>query len=379
MRIGLRIVAASLSLAASAIAVQTFRNARALPVARRVPQQERHDDLDCTVSVLLPVRDESTNIRRCLPSLLRLVGPTQIVVLDDHSTDDTADTARDLTHGDPRALVISSETDEVPAGWLGKPWACERLAQVATGEVLAFVDADVTLDPSALVSAVSLMRELNVDMICPYPLQQTSTPLTRLVQPLLQWSWLALIPLATSMDRQWPSMAVGNGQFALFDAAAYRAVGGHNAVAGDVLEDVGLARALRRAGYRTAVVDGSQIATCRMYETDHELIDGYSKSLWAASGSEAGALAVAGVLKLLYVVPPVLALTSRNRTVKAWGLLGYCAGVTSRALVARKTGQRVWPEALTQPLSIMAFSGLTVVSIWRHRHGQITWKGRTLP
>ena len=379
MRIGFRIVAASLSLTASAIAMQTLRNARALPVARRIPQQEQNGDSDCTISVLLPVRDESANIRRCLPSLLRLVGQTQIVVLDDHSTDDTADTARDLTHGDPRALVISSETDEVPAGWLGKPWACERLAQVATGEVLAFVDADVTLDPSALVSAVSLMRELNVDMICPYPLQQTSTPLTRLVQPLLQWSWLALIPLATSMDRQWPSMAVGNGQFALFDAAAYRAVGGHNAVAGDVLEDVGLARALRRAGYRTAVVDGSQIATCRMYETDHELIDGYSKSLWAASGSEAGALAVAGVLKLLYVVPPVLALTSRNRTVKAWGLLGYCAGVTSRALVARKTGQRVWPEALTQPLSIMAFSGLTVVSIWRHRHGQITWKGRTLP
>ena len=120
-------------------------------------------------------------------------------------------------------------------------------------------------------------------------------------------------------------MAVGNGQFVVFNAPAYRSVGGRVAVAGDVLEDVGLARAMRRAGYRTAVVDGSAIAKCRMYETTRELVDGYTKPLWAASGSEKGALGIAGLLKLLYVLPPLSAATSRDRNDEAWGAVGYAA------------------------------------------------------
>ena len=244
---------------------------------RRHKPWTRHNDQRPTSS---PQR--GGNIERCLPTLLSLHGATEILVLDDQSTDDTAAIAKRLVEADPRAAVLQDNSTSIPPGWLGKSWACERLAQAAKGTMLAFVDADVTLDPGALVSAVRLMRELNVDMICPYPEQLTSTPLTRLVQPLLQWSWLTFIPVTTSMDRQLPSMAVGNGQFAVFNAPAYRSVGGHAAVAGDVLEDVGLARAMRRAGYRTAVVDGSAIAKCRMYETDRELVDGYTKSLWAA-------------------------------------------------------------------------------------------------
>ena len=379
MRIPLRVVAATLGLAATALAVGTLRNARSLPVAQPSSGADTSPGPDTTISVLLPARNESGNIERCLPTLLSLHGATEILVLDDQSTDDTAAIAKRLVEADPRAAVLQDNGTSIPPGWLGKSWACERLAQAAKGDVLAFVDADVTLNPSALVSAVRLMRELNVDMICPYPEQLTSTPLTRLVQPLLQWSWLTFIPVTTSMDRQLPSMAVGNGQFAVFSAPAYRSVGGHAAVAGDVLEDVGLARAMRRAGYRTAVVDGSAIAKCRMYETDSELVDGYTKSLWAATGSELGALGIAGLLKLLYVLPPLFAATSRDRNVRAWGAVGYAAGVASRVVVARKTGQRVWPEALTQPLSVTAFSALTVISIWRHRRGELQWKGRPLP
>ncbi len=380
----MRFVAATATLLATAATIQALRNAVSLPQALPLPPlpplpESPGTQSDERISVLLPVRDEVHNISACLPSLLAQQNVTEILVLDDASSDGTAKIAESIAATDPRVRFHRGSTAEVPYGWIGKPWACERLARLATGDVLVFVDADVVLDPGATASAVRLMRELRLDMLCPYPKQLTTTTVTRFVQPLLQWSWMSFIPLKLSMDRQWSSMAVGNGQFAVFDAAAYAAVGGHSAVAGEVVEDVALARVLRRSGYRTAVVDGSRIATCRMYDSNSALVDGYTKSLWRAFGSEPAAIAAAGLLKLMYVLPPLLVLTSRDRVVRRWGLFGYSAGVVGRVIVARRTAQRVWPDALAHPLSILAFSALTALSVWRHRRGQLTWKGRPLP
>lgn len=379
----MRSIAAAAALLATAAAVQAARNARALPRLQpsptNGPQPPAVGKTGDRISLLLPVRDEATNITTCLPSLLAQENVTEIHVLDDASSDGTAEIAESIVADDHRAHIHRASSNAIPPGWIGKPWACERLAGFATGDVLIFVDADVVLEPSATESAVRLMRELKLDMLCPYPQQVTTTLTTRVVQPLLQWSWMSFIPLKLSMDRQWPSMAVGNGQFVLFDAAAYAAIGGHSAVAGDVLEDVGLARAFRKAGYRTAVVDGSRIATCRMYESTAELVEGYTKSLWCAFGSEGSAFAVAGLLKLMYVLPPLLAVTSRDRQIRCWSAFGYVAAVAGRVVVARATGQRTWPEALAHPLSILTFAGLASLSVWRHRRGQLAWKGRPLP
>ena len=277
MRIPLRLVAATLGLAATALAVGTLRNARSLPVAQ--PSSGADTTLDPTqrsASYFQPAT--SGNIERCLPTLLSLHGATEILVLDDQSTDDTAAIAKRLVEADPRAAVLQDNSTSIPPGWLGKSWACERLAPGGDGDVLVFVDADVTLDPSALVSAVRLMRELNVDMICPYPEQLTSTPLTRLVQPLLQWSRLTFIPVTTSMDRQLPTW---------LSATASLLSSTHPPIAASVVSaaicgrrnDVGLARAMRRAGTerRLSMARRSPSVACM---TDRgELADGYTKSL----------------------------------------------------------------------------------------------------
>lgn len=377
MKHPLRYVAAFGAITAIAATAHTIHNARTLPSVR--PQRDPATATTERVSVLLPARDESQNIGACIASIVSQSDVDEIIVLDDASTDGTAAVAIDAANSDPRVCVQTDLPNSVPAGWLGKSWACERLARSATGDVLIFIDADVRLREGAVNAAVMRLRELELDMLCPYPQQAARTTLTRIVQPLLQWSWLTFIPGEISMRQQLPSMAVGNGQFMVVDARAYRAVGGHSAVAADVLEDVALARIFREFGLRTAVVDGSEVATCQMYRTDTELVDGYTKSLWDAFGSESAAIATLSALKLIYVLPPFMAVVSNDRNTRLWGALGYLAAVTGRVVVARRTGQRVWPDSLAAPVSVAALSALTVLSIRRHRRGTIVWKGRGLP
>jgi len=298
----------------------------------------------------------------------------QIIVLDDESSDDTADIAAHLLATDPRARLLRSDQTP-PSGWLGKPWACQRLADAADAEVLVFVDADVVLAPGAVAAAATMLAELDLAMLCPYPKQQTTTLLTRLVQPLLQWSWLTFIPYRYSMAVQPESMAVGNGQFALFDGDQYRRIGGHSAVAGEVVEDVAFARALRNAGARTAVVDGQHVATCRMYTTNTELIDGYTKSLWQAFGGRAQQAGTLGLLTVLYLLPATV-VASSDRTTRISARVAVAAAVVGRVLVARRTGQRALPDVAAAPASIAALICLTVVSSYRHTRGELRWKGR---
>ena len=332
--------------------------------------------IDEKVSVLLPVRDEAARVTDCLKALLAQVDvpDLEIVVLDDGSTDDTARIVHDIASGDPRVRLIDGGRLPPPGGWLGKTWACQRLAEAATGQVFVFVDADVVLSPTAVAATVALMRASGLALVSPYPRQVSGTVGERLVQPLLQWSWLTTLPLGPAERSPRPSLAAANGQLLAVAAGAYARAGGHEAVKGTVLEDVGLLRALKRSGGRGTVVDGTQLATCRMYKGWAELEAGYTKSLWAAFGSPAGAAAAASGLALVYVLPFLAALRG-----SPWGAAGYAAGVTGRAVVARRVGGRVWPDSLAHPVSVSLLGYLTVRSLAARRSGTLTWKGRALP
>jgi GT2 family glycosyltransferase len=325
------------------------------------------------VSVLIPARDEEDRIAHCLTSLLDQIGipDLEVLVLDDDSTDRTAAIVAELAGRDPRLRMLSGAP--LPTGWLGKPHACDQLATVATGSVLVFVDADVRLAPHALAATVAVLRDNTLDLVCPYPRQLARTPAERLVQPLLQWSWLTTLPLPLAERSPWPSLTAANGQLLAVDAAAYRRAGGHRAVRAEVIEDVALLRAVKRAGGRGGVVDGTGLATCRGYHGWHDLRDGYSRSLWATFPSPAAAAGAIGLLGLCYVLPAAAALRG-----SAVGAAGYLAGVTGRYLVAERTGGRSLPDSLAHPASITLLGWLTVRS-WRlHRRGGLSWKGRSL-
>jgi hypothetical protein len=222
-----------------------------------------------------------------------------------------------------------------------------------------------------VAAVVALLRDSGLDLVSPYPRQVAVTHAERLVQPLLQWSWLTTLPLLAAERSRRPSLAAANGQLLVVDAAAYRRAGGHAAVAGEVLEDIALLRAVKRTGGRGVPCDGSEVASCRMYTSWGEVEAGYTKSLWSAFGSPAGAAAVVGVLGLAYVWPAVAALRG-SRT----GLVGVGAGALGRYLSAEATGARSLPDALAHPVSVVLFGYLTVRSFVGRYRGTLRWKGR---
>jgi len=340
------------------------------PPARPGPAGER-------VSVLVPMRDEAENAVACLRSVLAQAGvdELEVVVCDDGSTDGTAALVAALAAGDDRLRLLAGGADRPPAGWAGKPWACHRLAAQASGAVLVFLDADVRLEPGGLAATVALLRGARLDLVSPYPRQVAITAAERVVQPLLQWSFLTTLPLRAAETSKRASLTAANGQLLAVDAARYHRAGGHAHpdVRGAVLDDIALARVVKAAGGRGGVADGTTLAHCRMYASWSALRAGYTKSLWDAFGGRAGAAGALAGLGLAYLVPPVAALTG-----SPVGAVGYLAAVAGRAAVARRVGGRVLPDAAAHPASVAALGYLTVASLRAASTGQLRWKGRAL-
>lgn len=318
------------------------------------------------VPVLVPARDEADDIAGCVSSVLGQPGLLELIVLDDNSTDATAPRAEQAG-----ARVLSGAP--LPEGWLGKPWACAQLAAAAdpAAEILVFLDADVRLEPGALRRAVGLLERTGLDIVCPFPRQEAHGVAERLVQPLLQWSWLTTLPLRVAERSPRPSLTAACGQFVVVRRAALHRAGGHAAVRAQVLDDIALVRAVKAIGGRGGVVDGSALARCRMYRGWAELRDGYAKWLWSAFGSRSAAGAVLAALALVYVLPPLVAL--RGSRV---GWVGYAGAVASRVVAARASGGRALPDAAAHPASILVLGYLTVRSVAEHRRGALRWKNR---
>ncbi|KQU57324.1 glycosyl transferase [Rhodococcus sp. Leaf278] len=341
------------------------------------------------IVVCIPARDELTTLPWLIGDLLRQRScpDMQVIVLDDDSSDGTASAARAAAAGDPRIRIVTSRAAP-PAGWTGKAAACAELARLADEgdaqtSLIMFVDADVRLAPDAVAAAARTLRQYDVALLCPWPEQLVGSIAERLVQPLLAWSWMSTLPVPVANSTLLPSMAVACGQFMAFDAAAYRAIGGHGCVAASATEDLDLARTLRQRGMSTAVVSGAGFVSCRMYRSATDLRSGYSRWLWNEFGGPVGSITATLASAMIYLVPPMAALTASG-SVRRLGLAGYLAGTVSRlAARRRESGPRFGVDdvldAALHPVSILAFTGLVAESHVRRRRGSLTWKSRPSP
>jgi cellulose synthase/poly-beta-1,6-N-acetylglucosamine synthase-like glycosyltransferase len=314
-----------------------------------------------SVVVLLPVRNEQENIPQLIQSLKTQMGIRDLTFnfLDDNSSDQTVNLIEEHIVGDPRFTLTFGA--QLPEDWLGKPFALQQAFEASDSQVVVVIDADVRLKADALVSAITLMRSRQFSFISAYPKQIAITWAERLIQPLLQWSWMSSVPLRIAERSHNPAFAVANGQFFIADRAALQAVGAFECVKMEIVDDIALARALLKNGFLGTVIDGSRIAMCRMYQSWPELREGYSKSLRVAFGSWVGSAFAITLLMLSGIAPLLL------------GLGGYAIIVANRAICARATGGRI-VDALLHPLSILLLTYLIIRS-WKMR-GRTQWKGR---
>ncbi|HUW87986.1 MAG TPA: glycosyltransferase family 2 protein [Candidatus Paceibacterota bacterium] len=322
------------------------------------------------ITVLVPLRNEEKNVEAVVASLKKQRGLPHfnIVLIDDNSTDQTRRLCSEAISNDSRfSLLVGSK---LPKEWLGKPFALKQGLELCDSELIILIDADVRLKENAIAEAATLFAAKGLDFISVYPKEIALTWSERLIQPLLQWSWLASVPLKVAEHSSRQSLAIANGQFFLLRKSSLLAVGGFDSICDAVIDDIALARVFLRNGFHGTVVDGSRVAECRMYQSWEELRNGYSKSLPVAFGGWFGSSLVVILLFLTGVLPLAFALTGSTVGIASLSLI-----YLSRLLSARITGGR-WIDAIAHPLSSLLLIYMIVRS-WRTR-GKILWKGRAI-
>lgn len=333
-----------------------------------VPGKAPDGSLRPPVTIVIPARDEAANLPVLLASLVPQTTPAdEVVVVDDHSSDATADVAR--TGG---ATVVPAPP--LPTGWAGKQWACHTGARGAANEVVVFLDADTCVEPGGLDRIAVLGARRGLTSIQPFHLVPSwPERLAAFFNVVAMMGTAACTPLG---ERLAPQGAFGPCLASLL--ADYRAAGGHAAVPAAVLDDVAIAAAYRRAGLPVRVLGGRGTISFRMYPGGlGDLVAGFTKNLASAAVAinPAVALAVAGWLAAC-AAPLVL----------AWRLPGPLAAACYLVVVAqlvvhlRRLGGFGGLVALAYPVALALFLTVLVRSlIATYVLGRVTWKGRSLP
>jgi chlorobactene glucosyltransferase len=332
------------------------------------------------ISVLIPARNEARNIHRCLHSLLAQDYPLiEVVVLDDGSTDETAEIVAEIAQQDPRVRLVRGQP--LPQGWMGKNFACHQLAGLAQGDWLLFTDADTDHRPDTLAWAVEAAEQNRADLVSLIPHTVTHTLGERLLLPVIPFGLIACLPLALGEWLRIPFLAMAVGPFMLFRREAYRRVGGHQAVQGEIAEDVMLARQVRRAGGRVILLDGSEQVDVHFYHGFREAWRGLAKSVFAVFGYRLlPSLLMIGFYGFLFLWPVLLlfaglwqgrmgepALRLALFQVSLNGGLWYAVAAHFR--LPRRT-------AIFYPIIVLLTILIILDSIWQAAFRGIDWKER---
>ncbi|HEV2643032.1 MAG TPA: glycosyltransferase family 2 protein [Candidatus Elarobacter sp.] len=347
---------------------------------RTVPELATLHDAP-SLSVVVPARNEERNVERCVRSLLaQTLTDVEVIVVDDRSTDRTAAILAELAGEQPRLRIVPGEP--LPDGWVGKPWAVAQGERAARGEWLLFTDADTWHAPHACASALAFARAHRADALTLWTYQELGTWSERAVLPtLLGMVLLASGPIAQLNDPADRDHALANGQYVLVTRAAHDALGGFEALRGEIVEDVAFAHRLKADGrFRLVLADGHNIVRVRMYTSLRELWNGFSKNMYAGAKGDLRALS-GGIafLALLSVVPAALAVDgiARKRPWRALeALLCLANGVAVQTYGIGKTGiprRYGWYAPLGYAMcgAIMLNSTLRVVT------GRgVEWRGR---
>lgn len=320
-------------------------------------------------SILVPCRNEADNVSELVSSLGALDHPRyEVIFIDDNSTDNTGDLLSQAVRERPAMKVVSAPA--LPDTWMGKPWALSQGLDHAHHEYIVTVDADVRLAPDSLSAMDAVLQRTGSDFLSPYPAQIAETLTERLIQPLLQWTWMTTVPLRLAMRSARPSLAVANGQFLFIKKSALVSIGGFNSIQSSVLDDIDLARVLVRSGYKGGVCDGSTIASTRMYASFAEIRAGYGKSMSTGFGGIIGSLALALVMAISAVVPFIYSIAGSSIATAALLL------VLASRVVSAISSRSLLIDALLHPISALFFIYLLIYS--NLFHSKIMWKGRSI-
>jgi chlorobactene glucosyltransferase len=333
------------------------------------------------VSVIIPARNEQREVEAAVRSHLAQDFPDfEVIVVEDCSTDATPRILERLAVGEPRLRVVPGR--EPLPGWLGKPHALHLGAQKARGELLLFVDADVRYDPRTLREAVTFLAAHRLDFLALLPQFVMRGFWENVLMPFLPLVYFSGPAILANSDRvRW--LGAGGGAGNLVRRRAYEEIGGHAALRGSVIDDVGLACRAKRAGFRCRGVLSEDRVSVRMYRGFREIWNGFTKNIAYAFQGWLGALFL--FLTIATTIPallPSLVLLSAlmgapvASTDAVLATIAFATAVAARTVVALAFHGPIWP-APTHPLMAAVWTGIIGRSLyWKLVRREVRWRGR---
>ncbi|MBK6418638.1 MAG: glycosyltransferase [Ignavibacteria bacterium] len=370
------LVIAAITIALALVSIYNLRRFARMPSSKGLSVAPD----ETLVSILVPARNEERCIEACVRSLCEQDHKnTEVIVLNDASTDATGEILSRLTGEFPHLRVI--EGAPLPNGWVGKSWACLQLSKQARGETLIFTDADTTHRPDMVRRARAYMTQNNIALFSLVPYQVLGSIGEHIVIPMVHVLYFAYLPNDLILQNKRVSLSAANGQFMCFTRDAYEKVGGHESVRSTLVEDVFLAKEVKRAGLRIALVDGTDAVECRMYTNAREVTEGFSKNFFPATNYNLP-LTVLFLVHVLttYVLPLPMAVYGfviGDDRIMGLALLQLGLGALIRLLISKRFSMPWWHMFL-QPLTGLWSTIIGVNSIrWAYSRTGSRWKGRS--
>jgi len=332
------------------------------------------------VSILIPARNEATQIEAAVRAACAQVSEVEVVVLDDQSTDETGSILARLERQCPPLRVVRGAP--LPDGWAGKAWACWQLAsRHARHRWILFADADVRLAPDAAARAQAAAYASSAAFASAFPRQVTGSVGEALITPLIHLVLLAYLPMSLVRLLSAPSLSAGCGQFMLVRREAYLAAGGHQAVRDTLHDGIKLARLMKAAGLQIAIFDGSDLAACRMYAGFTATWRGFTRNAYEAFSSPVAFATMVALNAGLFILPflafPVLLLIEGDSAAVAWWAAAVAVALGIRSIVAARCGHPAW-TILATPLAVALMIGIQLHSFFNHLTGRrVVWRART--
>ena len=328
-----------------------------------------------SITAIVPARNEEQSIEAAVRSLATQPEIAEIRVVNDGSSDRTAEILASLAAEIPRLRVI--EASPLPPGWVGKNHAAWLGAQDATTDWLLFTDADVRHLPGSAAQALANAKFRRASLVSYSPAQRLESWWERAMIPFVFIRLAAHYSYARVNDPQ-AAVAAANGQFLLVRRDAYLAIGGHLAAAAEVLEDVAIARRAKAAGFPLHFASGEAIAETRMYRTFSAMWEGWTKNLYPLVGGTP--LSAARELLIVTPIPLLAAAAMAFFYPVAWCL---AAGALLSELVAYGRKLSRHPFRLDYILcwgpGLVLYVAALIASAARYSSGSVAWKGRIYP
>ncbi len=337
------------------------------------------------ISAIIPARNEEVAIARAVESVAAQPEVGEVIVVDDQSSDGTAAILSDLAARIPKLKVLAA--GELPRGWVGKNHAAAVGASAARGDWLLFTDADTFHLPGSVARALCDATGHDAALVSYSPEQEMRTFWERALIPFVYCRLAARFSFARINDPRQPD-AAANGQFLMIRRDAYDAVGGHAAIAGNILEDVALARRVKLQGFGIHFAAPTGVVCTHMYRSLGAMWQGWTKNLYPLMGGNLLSLLfelldASPLIELAALLAMLAAYLANVRNTWLWPAAGIVAGMLlSRNILYLTTLRRNrYPVSFIKYFFVgaMLYSAALLRSWWKSTHGGVVWKGRTYP